>query len=110
MTRRDVKAVRRRVREVLAGQESAFQAPRGEAIATGGTVRALARLLRERGRDEADETPPAQHVSRKDFAVSVVIHYIEITESSLVHGHDVPGSDASARLHQHLAGAGNRTP
>ncbi len=66
MSRREAKAVRRRVRDALERQEPSWEAPRGEAIATGGTVRALARLLRERGRGEGGDTPPAQRISRSE--------------------------------------------
>lgn len=65
--RRDAKAVRRRVRDALDGRQGAFAAPGGEAIATGGTVRALARLLRERSGGDGGDTPAAQRVSRKEI-------------------------------------------
>lgn len=67
VARRDAKAVRRRVREALEGHQRAFGAPDGEAIATGGTVRALARLLRERAGGEGGDVPPAQRVSRGEI-------------------------------------------
>jgi exopolyphosphatase/guanosine-5'-triphosphate,3'-diphosphate pyrophosphatase len=69
MTKRDVKALRRRVREALEGREVDFAAPDGEAIATGGTVRALARVLRERERSGSSrgDAPPAQAVSREEL-------------------------------------------
>lgn len=69
MTKPDAKAVRRRVREALEGREADFAAPRGQAIATGGTVRALARVLRARERPGSSrgDVPFAQPVSRKEL-------------------------------------------